>query len=123
MPSENLNLDVMRSSVNFWVRHLMVSKVHGRFTKWHGSFVFEVTGDLTMRGVTKPVTLDVEYAGRANHPQLGERFGFSARGVVNRKEWGLKYHQVLEAGGLAVSDKIEIQLEIQATKGHTPRPT
>ncbi|MGO8999116.1 MAG: YceI family protein [Polyangiaceae bacterium] len=175
MAAESWSFDTVHSSVNFWVRHLMVSKVHGRFTKWSGSFVFDekapassrveveidaasidtrepqrdthlrsadffevekypslkfvstkvestgenefkVTGDLTMHGVTKPVTLDVEYAGRAKHDRMGERIGFSARGHLSRKEWGLVYNQVLEAGGLALSDKIDLQLEIEATK-------
>ncbi len=69
-----------------------------------------------MHGVTKPVTLDVEYAGRATHPQMGERAGFSARGTLNRKDWGLTWNQTLDAGGFALADKIEINLEIEATK-------
>jgi polyisoprenoid-binding protein YceI len=77
---------------------------------------FKVTGDLTLRGVTKSVVLDVEYAGRTVHPQLGERAGFSAHTSINRKDFGVTYNQVLEAGGLALSEKVDIAIEIEATK-------
>jgi polyisoprenoid-binding protein YceI len=77
---------------------------------------FKVTGDLTLRGVTKPVTLDVEYAGRTKHPQLGERVGFSARGSLNRKDFGITFNQVLDAGGVALGEKVEINIEVQATR-------
>jgi polyisoprenoid-binding protein YceI len=87
---------------------------------------FKVTGDLTMRGVTRPVTLDVEYADRAKHSPMGERVGFLARGSLNRKDWGVNWNQVLDAGGLALGDEIEIHLGIEATKAsrnarHAPR--
>jgi polyisoprenoid-binding protein YceI len=47
---------------------------------------------------------------------MGERAGFSARGALNRKDWGLSWNQVLDAGGLALADKIELHFEIEATK-------
>jgi polyisoprenoid-binding protein YceI len=81
-----------------------------------GDKEFTLTGDLSMHGMTRPVKLDVEYGGRARHPQMGERAGFSARGTLNRKDWGLTWNQVLDAGGFAVSDKVELHLEIEATK-------
>jgi polyisoprenoid-binding protein YceI len=77
---------------------------------------YKLTGDLTMHGITKPVTLEVEYGGRIAHPQMGHRVGFSAHGHLSRKEWGLVYNQVLEAGGVALSDKVEINIEVEATK-------
>jgi polyisoprenoid-binding protein YceI len=67
-----------------------------------------------MHVVTKPVKLDLEYAGRARHPSMDERAGFSARGSLNRKDWGITYNQVLDAGGLGLGEKIEINLEIEA---------
>jgi len=75
-----------------------------------------VTGDLTIRGVTRPVQLDAEYAGRVKDPWGGERLGFSARTTINRSDFGLTWNQLLEAGGVAVADKIEISLEIEAVK-------
>ena len=174
MSLENWKIDTTHSSVGFTVRHLMVSKVHGVFTKWEGTFAFDdanpaashvevsidvgsvdtrdaqrdghlksgdffeaekfpkmtfkstkvegakdafkVTGDLTLRGVTKPVVLDVEYAGRAVHPQGGERAAFSAHGSINRKDFGVAFNMVLEAGGVAVSEKVDIVIEVQGAK-------
>ncbi|APR77938.1 YceI family protein [Minicystis rosea] len=160
--------------MGFWVRHLMVTKVHGAFTKWSGTLALDeddvtrsqldvridvasidtkeaqrdghlrspdffdvekypemifkstsverasdgnlrVRGDLSLHGVTKSVTLDVEDSGRAKHPMTGDlRAGFSARTSILRSDFGLTWNAVLEAGGVAVSDKVEINLEIQA---------
>ena len=76
---------------------------------------FRVTGDSTIRGVTRSVTLDVEDAGRAKHPMTGDlRAGFSAHASIKRSDFGLTWNVVLEAGGVTVSDKVEIDLEIQA---------
>jgi polyisoprenoid-binding protein YceI len=174
MALENWNIDVAHSSVGFTVRHLMVSKVHGQFTKWNGTFAFDeanpanshvevqievasvdtrdpqrdghlrtgdffdaekfphltfkstsvtgeknafkVTGDLTLRGVTKQVVLDVEYSGRVKHPQMGERAGFSANTSINRKDFGVAFNQILDTGGVAVSEKVDIHIEVEATK-------
>ena len=77
---------------------------------------FKVTGDLTLRGVTKSVVLDVEYAGRTKHPQMGERSGFSAHTSINRKDFGVSFNQVLEAGGVALGEKVDINIEVEATK-------
>jgi polyisoprenoid-binding protein YceI len=75
-----------------------------------------VTGDLTIRGTTRSVTLDVEYAGRAKDPWGGERVGFSASTSINRKDYGLVWNVALETGGFLVGDKIDIALEIEAIK-------
>lgn len=74
----------------------------------------EVTGDLTMHGVTRPVTLVVDELGGGKDPWGNDRLAWSARVSVNRKDWGLNWNQLLEAGGVLVSDKIDIELEIQA---------
>jgi polyisoprenoid-binding protein YceI len=175
MALEKWNIDVVHSTIGFTVRHLMVSKVHGYFTKWDGSLEFDeqspsssraevqidvasvdtrepqrdahlrtgdffeaekhpkiafkstgfdregsgkfkLKGDLTLRGVTRPVVLDVEYGGRQKHPQMGERVGFSAHTVLNRKDFGVNFNQVLDNGGFALSDKVDVNIEIEATK-------
>lgn len=175
MTIEKWNFDLVHSSINFWVRHLMVSKVRGRFTKWSGlieldevnpgasraeveidassidtkeeqrdahlrsvDFLdvethpkitfrttavsggvdrrFRVTGDLAIRGTTRPVVLDVEYAGRVKDPWGGERAGFSAKTSIDRKDFGLTWNKALDAGGVVVGDKVEIDIEIEATK-------
>jgi polyisoprenoid-binding protein YceI len=74
----------------------------------------KVTGDLTIRGVTKPVTLDVEEQGSAKDPWGNTRLLWAASAKINRKDWGLNWNQVLEAGGVLVSEKIDLEFEVQA---------
>jgi polyisoprenoid-binding protein YceI len=166
-------IDNVHSSIGFSARHMVVSTVRGRFTRWSGSFVFAeavpgassvevaidassietgvperdahlrsidfleaarhplimfrstmiepagtrqltVTGDLTIRGVTREVTLDVEYGGRVRDPLGKERVGFSARTTISRKEFGITFQQALANGSLVVGDKLEITMEIEA---------
>ncbi|HVV84134.1 MAG TPA: YceI family protein [Kofleriaceae bacterium] len=171
--AKQYTFDLSHSSVNFHVRHLMISKVHGRFTRWNGTLAIDeadlsrsrvaveieaasidtkepkrddhlrsadffdvekfptltfastkveaagdeqlrVTGDLTIHGVTRSVVLDVERQGEVKDPWGGVRAGFSATTSISRKEFGLHWNAVLEAGGVAVGDKVTITLEIEA---------
>jgi len=175
MAGQRWEFDPVHSSIGFWVRHLMVSKVHGRFTRWTGTLEVDeqtpslsrveveidtdsidtkeqkrddhlrspdfldaakypklrfrstsveplsedrlvVRGELTIRDVTRPVELHVEYAGRAKDPWGGERAGFSARTSLNRKDFGLVWNVALEAGGVLVADKVDIAVEVEAIK-------
>jgi polyisoprenoid-binding protein YceI len=174
MSTQQWDFDLSHSSVNFHVRHLMVSKVHGRFSLWSGKLEldeqdltksrleveidassvdtkepkrdehlrsadffdvaqfpkltfkstkiekdgddYKVTGDLTIHGITKSVTLAVEGGDQVKDPWGGTRTGFSAKTTVNRKDFGLTWNVALETGGFVVSDKIEITLEIEAVK-------
>jgi len=75
---------------------------------------FKVTGDLTLHGVTKEVTLDVEYNGSGKNPWGMTVAGFTARTSVNRKDYGLNWNVALETGGMLVSDKVNITLEVEA---------
>ena len=77
---------------------------------------FKLTGDLTIRDVTKPITLDVEFEGETKDPWGGQRLGFSANGKIDRREFGLTWNQALEAGGVVVGNDIKINLEVQAVK-------
>lgn len=72
---------------------------------------YELTGDLTIRGTTKPVTLEATVEGPLQDPWGNERYGVEAKGKVNRKEWGLNWNLALEAGGVLVSEEIEIEVE------------
>jgi polyisoprenoid-binding protein YceI len=175
MPLGTWNIDPSHSAVAFSVRHMVVSKTRGRFTKWSGQLRFDaedpeissvevtidpasidtadaqrdahlrsadfldvekfptasfrstnveevdsgryrVTGDLTVHGVTKSVTLDVTYEGSGKDPWGGERAGFSGSTSIDRKDFGLRWNQALETGGVLVGDKVEITLEIEALK-------
>ena len=77
---------------------------------------FKLTGDLTIHGVTRPVTLDVTSEGRGKDPWGGDRAGFSATTKIKRSDFGLTWNQVLETGGIAVGDEIKISLDIEAIK-------
>ncbi|MFQ5435320.1 MAG: YceI family protein [Anaerolineae bacterium] len=168
-------IDPAHSRVSFWVRHMMIAKVRGRFDKFSGVIDFnesdpeaskvnieieaasintreqqrddhlrspdfldaanfptltfvskrvektgedtgKLIGDLTIRGISKEVTLDVEYAGQAKSPWGMTSAGFSASTSINRKDWELNWNQVLETGGFLVGDKINIDIEVEIVK-------
>lgn len=75
-----------------------------------------VTGDLTIKDVTRPVTVDFEFAGAAQDPFGNERIGFEGSTVVNRKDFGLTWNAALETGGVLVSEKVTLEFEISAIK-------
>ena len=167
-------VDPSHSEVGFVVRHLMVSKVKGRFGGVTGTITvtenvlesvveasaeivtvdtrdenrdahlksadffdaekfptisfrstgirekgsdYLLDGQLTIKGVSKPVTFDLEYNGAATNPMTsGQTVGFSAETEVNRKDFGLEWNVALESGGVLVADKVKIHLEIEAAK-------
>jgi polyisoprenoid-binding protein YceI len=80
----------------------------------------KLNGNLTIRDVTRPVTLDVEYLGQAKSPWGTTNAGFNARTKINRKDWGLTWNVALETGGWLVSEDINIEIEIEFTK--VPEP-
>ena len=77
---------------------------------------FRMVGDLTIRDTVMEVTLDCEFAGRGQDPWGKERAGFTARGEIDRREWGLKWNQVIETGGVLVANKVRIEAEVQFVK-------
>ncbi len=81
--------------------------------KGEGEYV--VHGDLTIRGVTRPVALDVEFHGTSKNPYNQTVAGLAARGTINRKEFGLHYNALLEAGGVAISEKVKLELDAEFT--------
>jgi polyisoprenoid-binding protein YceI len=76
----------------------------------------KVSGDLTIRGVTRLVVLDVELNGRAVTPDGDDVMGFSATTTISRKDYGLTWNVALDAGGVLVADEVMVQLEIEAIK-------
>jgi polyisoprenoid-binding protein YceI len=168
-------IDTSHSDVQFTVRHMVVTKVRGRFTRWAGAIElneddlgrssvtvsieadsidtghadrdahlrsadfldvashprlefrstaiervdeerYRIHGDLTIRGVTRKVTLDTELGGIQADPWGARRAGFSARTKIDRRDFGLTWNQALEAGGLLVGEKVDIELEIEAVR-------
>jgi len=77
---------------------------------------FRVAGDLTIRDTTRQVVLDVEAGGRAKDPWGNERVGFVAKTALDRKDFGLKWNQALETGGVLVGDRVDIELDVQGVK-------
>jgi polyisoprenoid-binding protein YceI len=77
---------------------------------------FKVIGDLTIRGVTREVTLDAAFEGSGKDPWGNERRAFSARGKVNREDYGLRWNQALETGGILVGNDVKIEIESQFLK-------
>lgn len=175
MTTERWEIDSSHSSIHFSVRHLMIAKVRGQFSKWsgtlhvpeddfrkarltvtidsasidtgvadrdahlrsadffdvekypeatftsagtkhEGSHRFELHGLLTIKGITQPLTLTVEEAGRATDPWGNTRAVFSAKGSISRKDFGLTWNQALETGGVMVGDYVEIEIDIEAVK-------
>jgi polyisoprenoid-binding protein YceI len=167
------NVDASHSTIGFTARHLMVTKVRGRFSTFSGALTiaanplessleasvdiasvstgdagrdghltspdffdaaqfptmtlkstsivadgdeYLLNGDLTIKGVTKPVTFELEFDGVATDPWGNTKAGFSAEAEINRKDWGLEWNVALETGGVLVSEKIKIELDIQAVK-------
>ena len=172
VPAGTWTLDAAHSTVGFTVRHMMVSKVRGRFTDYTADIVtaedplrstvnatiqmasidtgdegrdghlrtndffdieefptmtftstgitgsgpdYELAGDLTIKGVTKPVTFDLEFGGVGKDPWGNTRAGFTVTGTINRKDFGMAYNAVLETGGIMVGEKVSIELDIEAT--------
>ncbi|HMK63135.1 MAG TPA: YceI family protein [Acidimicrobiales bacterium] len=167
-------IDKAHSTVEFVARHLMVSKVRGRFDDFQGVLriaqvpeesnvvvtinassistgepnrdkhllsadffevetyptvefrstkvehhraeSWKVTGDLTLHGVTRPVVLDVEFAGASPTPWGTNAIGFTASTEIDREEWGLTWNAALETGGVVVSKRIRIELEVEASE-------
>ena len=81
-----------------------------------GDTVFRVTGDLTIKDVTRPVTIDFDYTGAAVDPYGQQRIGFEGSTSVNRKDWGVNWNAALEAGGVLVSEKVTLEFEVSAIR-------
>jgi polyisoprenoid-binding protein YceI len=77
-------------------------------------------GNLTIRDITRPVTLDVEFQGKSKSPWGAEVYGFNARTKINRKDWGLEWNVALETGGVLVGDEVTIDIELELVKQPEP---
>ncbi|GHB66630.1 polyisoprenoid-binding protein [Streptomyces viridiviolaceus] len=77
---------------------------------------YRITGDLTVLGTTKPITIDLEFNGVAKDPFGNERVGFEGKAEILRSEWGLTWNAALETGGVLVSDKIKLNFDVSAIK-------
>ena len=78
--------------------------------------IFDLYGDLTIKNITHPVKLTVEYSGLAKDSWGNIKAGFTINGKINRKDWGITYNAVLETGGFALGDEVKITAEVQLVK-------
>lgn len=76
----------------------------------------KIAGTLTMRGVSKPVTLDIDYRGAITDAWGNEKVGFGLNGKINRKDWGVSWNKALDKGGVTVGDDVAVNIEAEATK-------
>jgi polyisoprenoid-binding protein YceI len=76
-----------------------------------------ITGDLTIKGVARPVSVLFEHTGSAKDPYGNVRIGFEGEAAINRKDWGLTWNAALETGGVMVSDRIKLEFDVSAIKG------
>jgi polyisoprenoid-binding protein YceI len=107
--------DHLRSADFFDVEQHPTATYRSTQVQWagrHGT----VQGELTIRGVTRPVTLQVQYLGHVRDPWGGDRAVFSAAGALDREDWGLTWNMALEAGGVVVSRDIRLELEVETTR-------
>ncbi len=77
---------------------------------------YRIKGDLTIRGVTRPVELHAEHGGVMRDPCGRERAGFSAKLSIDRKDWGISFNQVLDHGGLALGEQVAIEIDVEAVR-------
>lgn len=82
-----------------------------------GEHKYKMTGDLTLRGVTKPVTFDVDFSGTTKDPWGNTRAGFAATGKLNRKDFNIVWNQTLETGGLLLGEEVALDLQVEAIEG------
>lgn len=81
-----------------------------------GAKTYEWTGDMTMHCVTKPVTFTVEHSGVVKDPEGNTHAGFSAKGKINRKDWGLSWNKTMETGGVMVGEDINVSIDVEAVE-------
>jgi len=105
--------DHLRSADFFDAARHPTATFRGRAARWQGTRGL-LAGELTIRGVTRPVTLQAGYLGHVADPWGGQRAIFTAEGTLNREDWGLTWNMPLDGGGLLVSKDIRIEIEAEA---------
>jgi polyisoprenoid-binding protein YceI len=114
--------DHLRSAEFFDVGQFPEITYRSSLIEQTGDHTFRVSGDLTIRGVTREIALDVDYGGRRTDPQGQTRIGFNATGSLNRKDFGLVWNVALEAGGVMVGDTVRITIDAEAILQTAPIP-
>jgi polyisoprenoid-binding protein YceI len=107
---EHLRTNVFFDVANHPTMSFRGTRVTGSGTNW------TVKGDLTLRGVTNQVTLDVTFEGAGGDQWGGQRIALSASGEIDRDQWGMNWNQVLETGGFVIGRRVKLDLEVEAVK-------
>ena len=107
--------DHLRSGDFLDVEHYPTATFRSTQITWNGA-TGTLTGNLAIKDVSRLITLDVDYLGSVRDPWGGDRAVFSARGTLNREDWGLTWNMVLDSGGLLVSKEIRLEIEIEAVR-------
>src|SRR5579862_6141461 len=106
----------LRSADFFHAEEFPTLRFVGKQIRGDVKDAFTLLGDLTIRGVTKEVTLDVSSEGSVKDPWGNQRAGFTAKGKIARSDFGLTWNQLLEAGGVAVGDEIKISIDVELVR-------
>lgn len=106
----------LRSDDFFSAEKFPKMSFRSKYVEPTGQGSYKLVGDLTIRGTTREIALDVEQTGGGKDPWGNQRLGFSAKGAINRGDFGLKWNQALETGGVLVSDKVELEIEAQVVQ-------
>jgi len=96
--------------------HKQINFIGNTYEKVDNDGSYTLWGDLTIKGITRQVKLDVEFGGVMKDPWGNEKAGFTINGKINRKDWGLNWNAALEAGGVLVSDDVRISCDVQLVK-------
>ena len=107
--------DHLRSADFFDVEHHPLATFRSTGIQTSGASG-SIAGELTIKGITRPLTLDVDYLGHVADPWGAERAVFSASATINREHWGLTWNMLLEAGGLLVSKEIRLEIEVELVR-------
>ncbi len=105
--------DHLRSDDFFGVKKFPTLEFVSKQVTEAGQQKYKMVGDLTMHGVTKSVTFDLEYLGESDDPWGGHRAGFTAKTKVNRKDFGMNWNKVLDKGGVLVGDEVEVMINVE----------
>lgn len=108
--------DHLRSADLFDVERFPTATFRSTEVRWTDGPHAEVQGDLTIHGVTRPVVLDVELSGSLTDPWGGERAMFSASTEIDREDWDLTWNMALETGGILVSKRIRIEIDVETVR-------
>ncbi len=106
----------LRSADFFDVEKFPTATFRSTKVQDQGGGKLRIDGELTIRGITKPVTLEGTYEGAGKDPWGGERAGFIASTSLDRRQWGLEWNKALETGGVLVGEKVDLTLEVEAIK-------